>query len=222
MSQIEQLRKQFNGYDNVQKKQFIDNLKIKLHGKNNPEYSRFLQECINKYNVSLRGGGSLNDDFSDLLDSRNVKEASKYTIAEPSQRLVAYFLDVLLILIIIGIWFLMAGGAGVLAFAAPSLENLAIFLTMISVPMVIIIYCVIEFRYWKTGTSWGKKIMKITVVHKDTGKPIGTGNMFLRETFGRMISGMILSLGYIWILIDKDKQAWHDKLVSSVVVKTKG
>jgi len=67
--QIEQLRKQFNGYNNAQKKQFIDNLKIKLQGKNNPEYSKFLNECIQSYNASMRGGVSVVDDFSSLLDT---------------------------------------------------------------------------------------------------------------------------------------------------------
>jgi len=54
MLQIDQLRKQFNGYDNAQKKQFIDNLKVKMQGKNNPEYTKFLNECVSSYNASLR------------------------------------------------------------------------------------------------------------------------------------------------------------------------
>ena len=61
--------------------------------------------------------------------------------------------------------------------------------------------------------------MKLIVVHKDTEETLSLGSMFLREIVGKAISGMVFSLGYIWILIDADKQGWHDKLVSSIVVK---
>ena len=50
--QIESLRKQFQGMNTAQKKQFIDNLKQKLAGKNNAEYNNFLAECIQDYNTN--------------------------------------------------------------------------------------------------------------------------------------------------------------------------
>jgi uncharacterized RDD family membrane protein YckC len=83
------------------------------------------------------------------------------------------------------------------------------------------LYIYTLIQYWKDGSSFGKCRMKITVVNKDTGEKISLGYMFLREIFGKAISGLILSLGWIWILIDKDKQGWHDKLVGSVVIKYK-
>ena len=70
--QIEQLRKQFNGYNNAQKKQFIDNLKAKLKTNNNADYSRFLSECVQNYNASIKASSSGSrgglSDFDDLLD----------------------------------------------------------------------------------------------------------------------------------------------------------
>jgi len=33
------------------------------------------------------------------------------------------------------------------------------------------------------------------------------------------ISGVVLFLGYLWILIDKKKQGWHDKIARTYVVK---
>ena len=50
--QIESLRKQYQGMNTAQKKQFIDNLKQKLAGKNNAEYNKFLAECIQDYNTN--------------------------------------------------------------------------------------------------------------------------------------------------------------------------
>jgi len=36
---------------------------------------------------------------------------------------------------------------------------------------------------------------------------------------GMEISGVVLFLGYLWILIDKKKQGWHDKIAGTYVVK---
>jgi hypothetical protein len=74
--QIEQLRKQFNGYNNAQKKDFIDKLKIKLKGQMNPEYSKFLNECTQKYNAAIRGGATSNVDLSDLLDGSTASSGA--------------------------------------------------------------------------------------------------------------------------------------------------
>ena len=43
--------------------------------------------------------------------------------------------------------------------------------------------------------------------------------MLIRELIGKAISGMILLLGFLWILFDQDNQGWHDKLVSTYVVE---
>lgn len=42
------------------------------------------------------------------------------------------------------------------------------------------------------------------VVDKNTGLPVGVFKMIIRDTIGKFISGIVLCLGYIWILIDKD------------------
>ena len=56
-------------------------------------------------------------------------------------------------------------------------------------------------------------------VIKEDGSSAGFGTMLIREWIGKLISAMIFSLGFIWILIDKDKQGWHDKLMSTYVVQ---
>jgi uncharacterized RDD family membrane protein YckC len=56
-------------------------------------------------------------------------------------------------------------------------------------------------------------------VVKETGAGAGFGTMLVREWIGKWISGLIFGLGYLWILIDKDRQGWHDKLVSTYVVE---
>ena len=48
-SQIDQLRSIFNIMSVAQKKVFIDNLKQQIKGVNNPEYTKFLNECVAKH-----------------------------------------------------------------------------------------------------------------------------------------------------------------------------
>ncbi len=35
---------------------------------------------------------------------------------------------------------------------------------------------------------------------------------------GKLVSAAVLSLGFVWILIDKENQGWHDKLMRTFVV----
>ena len=75
-----------------------------------------------------------------------------------------------------------------------------------------------ELWCWTQSKTIGKHIFGMTVVHKETRQRFGFGAMFVREIIGKFISGLVFSLGFIWILIDEHNQGWHDKLISSVVV----
>ena len=79
-------------------------------------------------------------------------------------------------------------------------------------------YLIIYLRKVGTSQSWGQKACSIRVVTKETGAQIGIGRSVGRF-FARYLSGIPCYLGYFWMLWDKDKQTWHDKLVGSVVVK---
>lgn len=46
------------------------------------------------------------------------------------------------------------------------------------------------------------------------------GKAILRETVGKILSGMFFSLGYIWAAFDNRKQAWHDKIAGTCVIYT--
>ena len=69
-----------------------------------------------------------------------------------------------------------------------------------------------------TGQSVGKKALDIRTVDADTGQPIGTGRAVGRY-FAYIVSACVCGLGFLWPLWDKNKQAWHDKIVRSRVVK---
>jgi uncharacterized RDD family membrane protein YckC len=69
-----------------------------------------------------------------------------------------------------------------------------------------------------SGQTVGKRVLGIRVVDARTGGSIGVGRAVGRY-FGRLISGLVCLLGYLWMLWDPEKQTWHDKMVTSYVVK---
>jgi uncharacterized RDD family membrane protein YckC len=83
----------------------------------------------------------------------------------------------------------------------------------------IFVFYEIYFHGNASGQTPGKKWMGIRVVDFATGGPIGYGRSTLRM-IGRYISGIPCYLGYFWMLWDKEKQCWHDKMANDVVVPT--
>jgi uncharacterized RDD family membrane protein YckC len=70
-----------------------------------------------------------------------------------------------------------------------------------------------------SGQTLGKRAMDIRVVDIANGGPIGFGRAAIRY-FGRFVSGIVLGLGYLWMLWDPEKQTWHDKFAQCTVVST--
>ena len=66
------------------------------------------------------------------------------------------------------------------------------------------------------GQTAGKMILGLRVVCED-GRPLGYKRALLRW-IGYFCSSALLNLGFLWIIIDRKKQAWHDKLAGSVVI----
>jgi uncharacterized RDD family membrane protein YckC len=89
------------------------------------------------------------------------------------------------------------------------------FLTNLAMSFVVISYFV--FFTNKYGATPGKKKYKIRVVSSD-GTNLSLGRIILRESLGRLLSSF-LYLGYIMVLFTKNKQALHDLLARTNVVK---
>jgi uncharacterized RDD family membrane protein YckC len=68
-----------------------------------------------------------------------------------------------------------------------------------------------------SGQTVGKKALGIRVIDFQTGGPIGFGRALVRY-IGRIISSIPCLLGYLWMLWDREKQTWHDKIATTVVV----
>jgi uncharacterized RDD family membrane protein YckC len=67
------------------------------------------------------------------------------------------------------------------------------------------------------GQTLGKMALGIRVIDFNSGGPIGYGRGALRWV-GRILSQLVCFLGYLWMLWDKEKQTWHDKIATTVVV----
>jgi uncharacterized RDD family membrane protein YckC len=67
-----------------------------------------------------------------------------------------------------------------------------------------------------SGQTIGKLMVGIKVVGKD-GARLSWGRALMRYV-GYLISGLLLSLGFLWIVFDPRRQGLHDKLAGSYVV----
>jgi uncharacterized RDD family membrane protein YckC len=70
-----------------------------------------------------------------------------------------------------------------------------------------------------SGQTFGKRVMNIRVIDQNTGGSIGYGRAAIRWVM-RIVSGLACLIGYFWMLWDKEKQTWHDKVAQSYVVPT--
>lgn len=68
------------------------------------------------------------------------------------------------------------------------------------------------------GASLGKKVFGLKVV-PEAGNTLTWRHVLMREVLGKIVSGLILGLGYIWIFFDKKRQGWHDKIGQTLVVE---
>lgn len=79
-----------------------------------------------------------------------------------------------------------------------------------------IAYAVVPTGLW--GQTAGKWAFRIKVVRAN-GRPPGVNIAFLREVPAKLLSTAVLFIGFFWVIHEPRKQAWHDKLASTFVVR---
>ncbi len=90
-------------------------------------------------------------------------------------------------------------------------------------PMDFLIQCVFPalavIVFWKYGSATpGKMLLALKIVDADTGGRLSVGQCVARY-FAYSVSMLPLGLGFLWIAFDGKKQAWHDKLAGTVVIR---
>ena len=163
--------------------------------------------------------------------------ADTVTIEAPSQvastpyggffvRLVAYLVDGAIQSVALGV----IGGilAGIIAatyglaaytestdsLATASVFGAIVIFGVISLALSVAYYVVLPPVF---GATPGKLIFGYEIVDSEFRR-IGYGAAVLR-LLGYIVSGAVLYLGFIWIGVDDKKQAWHDKIAGTFVVK---
>lgn len=75
------------------------------------------------------------------------------------------------------------------------------------------------WMYATYGATIGKMIMKLKVVRED-GKKLTYNDAILRE-LASYLSGAVFMLGYLNVIWDPKKQAWHDRIAKTFVLQGK-
>ncbi len=130
-------------------------------------------------------------------------------------RLLAYVTDVVVLagIVALGGWIAVLVDS---VFAKMGL-NLNIDIATIYVFLIPWIFGLYFVVFWSlTGRTIGKWFMGLKVIRAD-GNPPTIGRSVIRF-IGYGVSAIVFWLGYLWVLIDSDRQAWHDHMAKTWVV----
>ncbi|MCY4147728.1 MAG: RDD family protein [Chloroflexi bacterium] len=141
---------------------------------------------------------------------KKSKAAAANTVHELAgivPRILAGIIDTFLLLMFMLLAFAVISSSGYLL---PALANFF----SLAVPV---------FYYWyfwtrRNGQTPGKFALGIRVVKAD-GTPIGDVDAVIRA-IGYQVSAALFGLGYLWALVDRNNQTWHDKLARTYVVRS--
>jgi uncharacterized RDD family membrane protein YckC len=70
--------------------------------------------------------------------------------------------------------------------------------------------------FWRRGETLGMRAWRLRIVAADGGPP-GWGRALLRFA-AALLSWAPLGLGFLWVLVDRDRLAWHDRLSGTRLV----
>lgn len=127
--------------------------------------------------------------------SGTTADATSFPSAPFRDRLAAGVLDVILVVIIAQM-------------LDPITRDEAVFLLLLGY--------FVGFWAWK-GTTVGGIICQLRVVRVD-GTPLRFVDALVRG-LSSVFSAVVIGLGFLWILKDPERQAWHDKIAGTYVVK---
>ena len=94
------------------------------------------------------------------------------------------------------------------------------------VDLLFLAFSLVEGLYFTVLWSWrgaslGQELLGVEVRTVADGQRISFVRGWLR-IFGFFVDGVVLDLGFAWAAFDSRKQAWHDKIAGTVVVKRSG
>ena len=152
-----------------------------------------------------------------MSDRDQVNAMLEGRVAGFITRLMAYLLDIVILvaLIALGGWIFVLVDDFIQSFFPEDVNLIELSVVFIAlIPVLMIGYYV---GFWSlTGRTPGKWVLGLRVVGSD-GQPPRLGHSLLR-LLGYVLSALALWIGYLWVLVDDDRQAWHDHLARTWVV----
>jgi uncharacterized RDD family membrane protein YckC len=130
-------------------------------------------------------------------------------------RVIAGALDVLLVQAVA--WIVAAVAAVAASLFEPSGRVEAVLIAIGGVVAVLWAVSYFVFFWTTTGQTPGDRVMGIRVQDATTGRPLRLGRAALRLA-GAVVSLLLLFAGYLLILVDARRRAFHDRLAGTVVV----
>ena len=70
--------------------------------------------------------------------------------------------------------------------------------------------------FWRRGETLGMRAWKLRLEGTD-GRPPGWGRVLLRFATA-LVSWAAFGLGFLWVLVDRENLAWHDRLSGTRLV----
>ena len=115
--------------------------------------------------------------------------------------------------------------AWIISLSLPSLPGdgmqiFAIFIVLLTY-LGFMSYSALVLALWAYGLTPGKWMLGIRVIKRETAQPAGFWRMALRQIIGQFVSAILCYLGFVWALVDANRQGWHDKIAKTLGVRTR-
>jgi len=140
----------------------------------------------------------------------------RITVIGFGRRLLAAMLDSVFIFFFSMIVSTMAGVVGmVLGMYSPDAVEISNRFVVATGLLLSIFYYIVAWAKGG-GQTIGNFTFMMRVVRTD-GSPIGWGRAIVRY-LGYYVSGLVLSIGFLWAAFDARRQGWHDKIARTYVI----
>ncbi len=141
----------------------------------------------------------------------NIFHREGLEIASNKKRAMAFFIDEMLLslLLVIALWDSFA--------TAKNMEEMILVTNTFVLEYMLMKIVYQAFFVMQYGASVGKIVMKIRVIDISTTQTPNVINALNRAIF-RVISELMLYLGFLWGLLNPEHQTWHDLTAKTMVV----
>jgi uncharacterized RDD family membrane protein YckC len=131
------------------------------------------------------------------------------SLASPSQRLSAWVLDAFIASVVL---------LPLNPILYGSRPNGTLFAPLFIATILLLFVYLVLFDGGPRGATPGKRMVGIRVADADTREPIGFRRAAVRRIV-YLLGGALLYLGWLWLLVDPQRQTWHDHAARSLVIR---